>query len=66
MLGNYEDALIVLNGVRVGEFFDILRKLNVGVADWPLILLETGYAPSAFLWIHALHPVRSIFLIILT
>lgn len=27
---------------RVGEFFDILEKLNVGVAEWPLILLETG------------------------
>ncbi|KAG0604304.1 hypothetical protein M758_10G160600 [Ceratodon purpureus] len=27
---------------RVGEFFEILRKLNLGAAEWPLVLLETG------------------------
>jgi hypothetical protein len=38
---------------RVGEFFEILRKLNLGVAEWPLILLETGYAFTRVLYVYA-------------
>lgn len=33
-------------GCRVGEFFDSLEALNVGVAEWPPFLVEIGCVPN--------------------